>query len=127
MVDLKALREGEPSEESDYQVAERGNPEVHFLDSEAKWERLAQFRQNREERKNYASRIFKLVCIWLAFIGVLLLLQGFLGPSGYFAHADSVLIAVSTTTTGSVTVILIVVARHLFPPEPRAVKPDPKE
>ena len=83
---------------------------------------MLQAQQNREERKSYASRIFKLVCFWLIFIGVLLLLQGCLEPLGRFALADSVLIAVSTTTTGSVTAILIVVARYLFPTKRKAAK-----
>lgn len=83
---------------------------------------MLEARQNREECKSYASRIFKLVCCWLSFIGAVVLLQGFLDPPGRFTLADSVLIAVSTTTTGSVTAILIVVARHLFPNEPKSTK-----
>ena len=87
---------------------------------------MRQIRQNREDRKNCASRIFKLVCIWLSLVGVVLLLQGFLDPLGWFAHEDSVLIAGPTATMGSVRAISIVVARHLIPNEPKAVKPYPK-
>ena len=44
-----------------------------------------------------------------------LALQGLLGPHGRFAVSDSVLIAVATTATASVTTLLVVVARHLLP------------
>ena len=78
-------------------------------------EKLGRARQDREERKIYAQRIFLLVAVWLAVIVSLLVLQGAFGPNGRFDLSDSVLIAVATTTTASVTTLLVVVVRSLFP------------
>ena len=78
-------------------------------------EKLGRAKQDREERKIYAERIFVLVAVWLAVIVSLLVAQGLLGPTGWFALSDAVLIAVATTTTASVTALLVVVARYLFP------------
>lgn len=72
-------------------------------------------KQNRRERKKYALRIFVLVCCWLLVIVALLFLQGFFEPRGVFSLSDPVLIAVATTTTASVTAILVIVTRSLFP------------
>ena len=119
---LESLSESEPFSTDQPNADARLAAEIRHLDAEAKREDLRQARQNRAERKHYASRIFRLVKWWLSFIGALVLLQGILGPLGCFALADSVLIAVSTTTTGSVTAILIVVARHLFPNEPKGAE-----
>lgn len=78
-------------------------------------EHLRGLRQSLEERKRYAERIARIVTWWLIGIALLVLSQGLLGPHGWFGLADSVLIAVATTTTASVTALLIVVLRHLFP------------
>ena len=70
--------------------------------------------QARQDRKAHATRIFWLVCLWLSVIVALVVLQGFLGQRGWFSLSDSVLIAVDTTTTASVTALLVVVVRYLF-------------
>ena len=69
--------------------------------------------QDREERKTYATRIFRLVCLWLSVIVALVFLQGFLGQRGWFGLSDSVLITIATTTTASATAILVAVVRYL--------------
>lgn len=105
--------------EEPVQEAARGesevDPEAIAFDERLKSEQLAAAIQDRGERRPYAKRIFLLVVFWLASIILLLLLQGFLGPRGRFNLSDSVLIAVATTTTASVTALLVVVARYLFP------------
>lgn len=62
-------------------------------------------------RETYASRIFKLSAWWLGFIGVVLLLAG----AGKLKLADSVQIALITTTTVNVLGLFYIVARWLFP------------
>ena len=86
------------------------------LDFYRRWQQecLWQARQDRQDRKAYATRIFWLVCLWLSVIVALVVLQGFLGQSGWFSLSDSVLIAVATSTTASVTALLVVVVRFLF-------------
>lgn len=64
-----------------------------------------------DQRKIYASRLFDLSQYWLLFIGAFLLLAGF----GKLKVADSVLIALITTTTANVLGLFYIVARWLFP------------
>ncbi len=78
-------------------------------------ERFSQARQDRQQRKEYADRIFHLVAYWLFALVALLGVQGFLGPFGWFDLPDTLLIAIATTTTASVTTLLVIVARYLFP------------
>ena len=111
---LEELVDEEPVQES---PADKSAAEREAADFDNKWarERLARATQDRGERKTYAKRIFWLVVVWLATIIFLLIFQGFLGPWELFKLSDSVLIAVATTTTASVTALLVVVARSLFP------------
>ena len=88
--------------------------EQRELDRRWQEEGLWQAQQDREERKTYATRISWLVCLWLSVIVALVALQGFLGQRGWFSLSDSVLIAIATTTTASVTALLVVVLRYLF-------------
>ncbi len=68
-------------------------------------------REMLEQRKAYASRLFDLSGYWLLFIGVFLLFSG----CGVLKVADSVLIALITTTTANVLGLFYIVARWLFP------------
>ena len=107
---VREAPEGDPPD-----LGELEGDEAREWDDRRALEGLEQLKQDREERKRYARRIFWLVVSWLTVIVLLLFLQGFLGPCGAFALSDSVLIAVATTTTASVTAILVVVVRYLFP------------
>lgn len=71
-------------------------------------------RQNIEARKRYANRIFFLVSCWLACMLVVILLSGFGGYAKWFNLADSVLIALITTTTISVLGLFTIVVNYLF-------------
>lgn len=64
-----------------------------------------------DERKRYAFRLFGLSFFWLLFIGVYLILAGM----SFLKAADSVLIALITTTTANVLGLFYIVARWLFP------------
>jgi hypothetical protein len=61
------------------------------LDRQTRHARIIGIRQDIEERKRYAGRIFYLVSVWLASIFILLLVQGFLSPLHIFALSDTVL------------------------------------
>ena len=124
--DLKLLRE-ETAAAADVRGAEASASDER-RDFVRRWqeEDLWQVQQDREERKTYATRIFRLVCLWLSVIVALVVLQGFLGQCGWFRLSDSVLIAISTTTTASVTALPVVVVRYLFrTPNPARPKAPP--
>lgn len=90
--------------------------ETEDLDKQRKAAELEDFRQEIDLRKDYCRKIFTLVSVWLAFVGLVIFLAGlgWVGPYP-FNLATSVLIALVTTTTGSVIGIFLIVARHLFP------------
>lgn len=90
-------------------------------------------RNDIKARKKYAKRAFYIVVWWLIFMGILLLLQGFLGHSqktdavsfrgfsytatrpSWFFLSDNVLIAAISGTTASVIGIFGFVMKYLFP------------
>ena len=111
--DLEQVQEVSGDEPADARTVVAAE-EQSFVRAQAQ-EALAQLAQNRAERKKYATRIFVLVVFWLAVIVALLFCEGFVGPHDGFELSEAVLIAVATTTTASVTAILVVVARYLFP------------
>ena len=76
-------------------------------------EELKGLKQDREERKRYATRIFNLIAVWLFGIFFLLILAGF-RPFG-FHLGDTVLVSFIGGTTINVLGIFIVVAKYLFP------------
>jgi hypothetical protein len=89
-------------------------------------EELRGLAQDREERKSYAEKSFRLVCRWVIGVFCILILQGFLSEgikipiNGImfdfsFKLPDSVLLAVVGGTTASIISIFIVVANYLFP------------
>lgn len=82
------------------------------LELQKKEEQVKGRRQDRQERKRYADRIYNLVRWWLLFIGGILLLQGM---SDEFHLPQSVLIALIGGTTANVLGIFYFVAEYLFP------------
>jgi hypothetical protein len=80
-------------------------------------EELKSLKQDRTERKGYATRLYWLVSIWLVVILFFVFVQGvgtipFAGL--HFAISDTVLITLITTTTANVAAFLLVVVRYLF-------------
>ena len=71
--------------------------------------------QDRKQRKAFARKIFFLTIAWLCVIGVILLLQGFLGPRNCFNLSDSVLIAVISGASVNIIGLMAIVIRYLFP------------
>jgi hypothetical protein len=97
--------------------------EEEDLDKQARRAQIISIKQDIEERKKYAGRIFCLLSLWLIGLFVLLLLQGFLSPLHYFFLSEAVLLATIGGTTLNVIGIFIVVARYLFPRRPEEELP----
>lgn len=79
--------------------------------------------QDIKERKNYASKVYYLVCGWLGFIALILLLQGF-KPGGF--GLDSEVLKWAIVTMGlNVLGLLFAVIRYLFDRGGKIPLPDP--
>lgn len=70
--------------------------------------------QDRDQRKKYSDRLFKLVVGWLCAIGVIILLHGF--SCIPFNLSVAVLSTIIGSTTASVLGLFVIVANYLFPP-----------
>lgn len=83
-------------------------------------EELKDLKQDRDERKSYASKLYWLVLIWLVVILLIVIFQGLRSLPGtpfYFKLSDTVLITLITTTTANVAAFFLVVVRYLFRPK----------
>lgn len=67
--------------------------------------------QDREQRKDFADRIFSFVCNYMIFVCILLFLKA-ITPRFYLS--DNVIITLLGTTTANVIGILIIVVTYLF-------------
>ena len=85
--------------------------------------RRVSFKQDTEERKAYATKIFRLVAVWLGLVFTLLALDGCkrlslrLGSwssDWHFELSDKVLVALIAGTTVDVIGLFAVVASYLF-------------
>lgn len=70
-------------------------------------------KQDREQRKDFAERIFSFLVFYMATVGVFVLLSGV--ALNIFHLSDTVLVTMLGTTTANVIGIFIVVAKYLFP------------
>lgn len=75
-------------------------------------EEVESIKQDRQERKVYAGKTFNLLCVYMAFVGMLLLMSGYFEA---FHLSDPVLITILGTTTTNVLCIFYFVANYLFP------------
>ena len=67
--------------------------------------------QDREQRKDFADRIFSFVCNYMIFVCIVLFLKA-ITPQFYLS--DNVIITLLGTTTANVIGILIIVVNSLF-------------
>ena len=72
-----------------------------------------QLKQDLEQRKKYADRIFCLICVWLFAIFGIVALQGFSFKG--FDVSDKILMVLIGGTTINVLGLFVIVARYLFP------------
>lgn len=75
------------------------------------WERVLDRRQDREQRKKFATPVFWFVCVWLAGILGIVVMTG----AGLLALSDTVLVALLGTTTANIIGLFAAVAHYLFP------------
>jgi hypothetical protein len=97
-----------------YSSQELQNNELRKLGEE-----LKDLRQDRDERKSYASKLYWLVLVWLTSILVIIIFQGLKIPNNRlsFQLDNAVLITLITTTTANVATFFLVVVRYLFRPK----------
>jgi lipopolysaccharide export LptBFGC system permease protein LptF len=99
-------------------VAEAIRRERERLELEQLRELVRELRQNTEQRRQYATRLFAVMVGWLAVVAYVVLAQGFgvgFYRGGPFHLSDSVVIALITTTTATVIGAFLTVANYLFP------------
>lgn len=87
--------------------------QLRTIKNALKYERLQNEKQNREDRKKYANRIFWLMVSWISAIILIIIVNGF-GDYLNFIVSDKVLIALISGTTINVLGIFIIVAKYLF-------------
>ena len=90
-------------------------------DLQIKEAHLEGLRQDTEERKKYASRIFWTVAGWVVLTGIAVVLRGLSGTKVFgwtisFQIPNNVLIAMVGGTAASLVGLLLTVAKYLFQP-----------
>lgn len=76
-------------------------------------EELESKKQDREDRKKFSNRIYRLTIWYLIVVAVILSLSSI--KWDFFQVSDNVTIALLTTTTANVIGLLIIVVTYLFP------------
>ena len=76
-------------------------------------ENLESLKQGRTQRKEFAGKIYWLICLWLIGVGIFLFLRAW-SVCGFYL-SDTVLIALITTTSANVIGLLAIVILYLFP------------
>ena len=85
---------------------------VSDIELQLKEENLKSQVQDREERKNFAGKIYIMLCVFLAIVGLVLLMHG-LNVWG-FNLSETVLIALLATSSANVIGVFLFVVRYLF-------------
>jgi hypothetical protein len=88
------------------------------LDIDVRKERLESDRQDREERKQYAIRVYYLISFF--FVAVLCIVAASAVESIPFSLSDNVLIALLTTSSANVIGLFMIVMKYLFRNDERA-------
>lgn len=110
--DLRLLQAGEPAEPDRLAVGSH-EAEKEFIENERLQAEIDDLVQDREQRKTYADRLFRLVAVWLVVNGLIVFLHGF----GHvpFTLSGAVLTTLIGSTTASVLGLFAIVANYLFP------------
>ena len=87
--------------------------ESERLQTEEYEEKIEGIKQDRAERKKYASRYYLLVVGWL------LAVIGLLALNKKLCLGENVLLMLLGTTTANIVAVLILVAKYLFPAKSR--------
>lgn len=102
--------------ESEKAAAHSNKEESDYLDNELKRHELDSRKQDTKERKDYATKLFRLISAWLLSILTILMLSGF-GRIGCleFKLSDAVLLGLIGGTTATVLGLFVIVVNYLFP------------
>lgn len=76
-------------------------------------EHLESLKQDRTQRKEFAGKIYGLICLWLIGVAIFLLLRAWNAWGFYLS--DAIMIALITTTSANVIGLLAIVILYLFP------------
>jgi len=83
------------------------------IDRASKWEDYIGKKQDREQRKEFANKLYRFLIIYMIVVGIFLIMVGF--GCIPFALSEAVLLAILGTTTANVISVFVVVAKYLFP------------
>lgn len=83
-----------------------------ILDEDERREHLRSLKQDTDERKRYANKLFWFLIVYMIMVFSILFFQGFSVSS--FHINDKVAIALISTTTANVIAIFIFVVKYLF-------------
>ena len=123
-IDLEALRKDKDINKEDPDAEEQIASSIEVKKQTEEYNRLKEevesIKQDREERKVYASKTFDFLCVYMVFVGILLLMSG--STTASFQLSDSVLIVILGTTTTNVLGIFYFVANYLFPKRNRTTE-----
>lgn len=88
--------------------------EDYAQDKEKKRIELEGLRQDIQERKKYADKIYKLIVFWLLAIFLLVLINGFCSAFDLFSLSTAVMTTIVGGTTVNILGIFYIVANYLF-------------
>lgn len=116
-IDLETLRRDGTINKEDPKTEEKETSTLEYNKQITEYKKLIEevesIRQDREERKVYASKTFDFLCVYMMCVGLLLFMSG--STTASLQLSDSVLIVILGTTTTNVLGIFYFVANYLFP------------
>lgn len=123
-IDLEALRKDKDINKEDPDAEEQIASSIEVKKQTEEYNRLKEevesIKQDREERKVYASKTFDFLCIYMMCVGLLLFMSS--STTASLQLSDSVLIVILGTTTTNVLGIFYFVANYLFPKRNRTTE-----
>lgn len=82
------------------------------LDDDERKEHLRSLKQDTDERKRYANKLFWFLITYMVMVFIILFLHGF-SVVKFYVH-DVVIITLISTTTANIIAIFIFVVKYLF-------------
>lgn len=98
---------------ADSETKDRYDDETRSLEFARFREEYKSLKQDREERKTYGDRLFRLIVAWLGVAAIILILAGF--KICQFELPTTVLATLIGGATASVIGLFAIVATYLFP------------
>lgn len=114
-MELNSIQDTPPSEIREESYLADESAIIRQLEGDFLREELADRQQDRELRRVFADRIYRLARSWIVGMILLLVAQGVVSLTKWFHLSDQVLMVALGSTTVTVIGILHVVASYLFP------------